>query len=108
MCISVFALNEGCIYDDELPWPIKKSFDIKLLNQISDTEHWVRSASFASATYKPIAERVSDDRETAVLGRGCFDFIDIEEICKITPTCKYLKDDCIIFTIERSSWYNLY
>jgi len=67
-------------YDDELPWPIKKTFNIKLLNQISDTEHCIQSACFATALHKPLAERVTGDCDTAVLGRGIFDLIEIKEI----------------------------
>jgi len=40
-CVSVFLYIIKCAYDDELPWPIKKAFNIKLLNQISDTEHCI-------------------------------------------------------------------
>ena len=91
-------------YDDELPWPITKTFNITLLNQISDKDHWVREASFASVRYKPVAERVTHDRETGVYGRGCFDFIAIKRISKIKPSCQFVKDDSIIFVIEHSPW----
>ena len=90
-------------HDDELPWPITKTFNIKLLNQISNTNHWVRYACFATASYKPISARVTGDRgETSIYGRGRFDYIPIKKISKIKPTCQYVKDDSIIFVIEQS------
>ena len=91
-------------YDDELPWPITKTFSITLLNQISDEDHWVREACFASVPYKPIAERVTGDREIGIYGRGCFGFIAIKRISKIKPLCQYVKDDSIVFLIEHSPW----
>ena len=55
-------------YDDELPWPITKTCNVTLLNQISDKDHWVCEACFAFVLYKPIAERVTGDRETGIDG----------------------------------------
>ena len=55
-------------YDDELPWPITNTFNITLLNQVSDKDHWVREACFESALYKPITERVTGDRDIGIYG----------------------------------------
>ena len=89
-------------HDDELSWPITKAFHINLLNQVSNTNHWVRSACFATAS-EHITARVSGDYgETSIYGRGNFDYIPIKKISKIKPTCQYVKDDSIIFVIEQS------
>ena len=90
-------------YDDKLPWPITKTFHINLLNQISNANHWVRSACFATASNKRITARVTGDHDTSVYGRGYFDYIPIKKISKIKPTCQYVKNDSIIFVIEESS-----
>ena len=89
-------------HDDELPWPITNTFHINLLNQISNTNHWVRSACFDTAFYEPISARVTGNYEMSYYGRGCFDYIAIKKISKIKPTCQYVKDDSIIFVIEQS------
>ena len=90
-------------HDDKLPWPITKTFHINLLNQISNANHWVRSACFAIASNKCITARVTGDHDTSVYGRGYFDYIPIKKISKIKPTCQYVKNDSIIFVIEESS-----
>ena len=89
-------------HDDELPWPITKTFYIKLLNQVSNTNHWVRYACFDTALNNLICTRVTGDYEMSYFGRGCFDYIPIKKISKIKPTCQYVKDDSIIFVIEQS------
>ena len=37
--MSVFLFLEKGQYDDELSWPMSGKFEVKLLNQIGDTEH---------------------------------------------------------------------
>ena len=101
--VTVFIHLMSGGYDDELEWPIKKVFDIKLLNQICDEDHWVRQANFATVSYKPMAERVSG-REIGIYGRGCFNFIPIRRISKVKRLCQYVKNDSIIFAIDHSSW----
>ena len=100
--VSVLLHLMKGLHDDNLPWPITKTFHINLLNQISNVNHWVQSACFATASNKRITARVTGDRDTSVYGRGYFDYIPIKKISKIKPTCQYVKDDSIIFVIEES------
>ena len=102
--VTVFIHLMNGEYDDELEWPIKKVFDIKLLNQICDEDHWVQQANFASVTYEPMAERVPYDREIGLYGRGSFSFIPIKRISKMKRSCQYVKNDSIIFAIDHSPW----
>ena len=37
-------------HDDELTWPLKDMFDIKLLNQLSDSEHLSVTITFDDST----------------------------------------------------------
>ena len=71
MCLSIFAGGEGedrgthlslflhvlrGPHDDELTWPLKGEFEIKLLNQISDTEHYSATLLFDDTT---VGDRVT-------------------------------------------------
>jgi len=86
-------------HDDELTWPMKGKFDVKLLNQISDWEHHSKIMNY---------DEVDDDATDRVVdcdkaGSGCgfYQFISNEDLYKVTPTCQYVKNDSIFFQISK-------
>jgi len=96
--LSVFLyLMKGC-YDDKLTWPLRGTYEFKLLNQVSDCEHHIQTL-----TYKDdgdITDRVIEG-ETAKCGFGYPQFISNEDLNRITNICQYLKDDCIFLQISK-------
>ena len=65
--MSVFLFLEKGQYDDELSWPMRGKFEVKLLNQIGDTEHHTRSFTYHDHMSCKIADRVPDESR---LGNG--------------------------------------
>ena len=55
-----FFLMKGP-HDDGLTWPLRGNFEIKLLNQVSDTTHHSKIVSFADETPTGATYRVMDD-----------------------------------------------
>ena len=79
-------------HDDKLTWPLKEKFEIKLLNQISDSMH-----CSTILTYDVIGNynsRVIEGKK-AKRGWGRPQFISHEGLYKITTTCQFLKDDSL-------------
>ena len=93
-------------HDDNLSWPLRDKFEIKLLNQISDYHHHSDTVDYGN-TLEGYRGRVTEgDR-----ARGCGNsqFISNEDLYKITlirqylssSTRQYLKDDCLFFQIVK-------
>ena len=93
--ITVFLQLMKGPHDDELTWPLKGKFEVKLFNQISDCEHH-------SVIYDDCnpAGRVTVV-DTMVSGLEIRNFISKEDLHKVTPTCQYLKDNCVFFQINK-------
>ena len=88
-------------YDDYLNWPFKCSFKVKLLNHISDDEHHSDTIDFREVMYdRDVTSRVFGE-DMAESSWGCPDFISHGHLLKATPTCQYLKDDCIFIQVHR-------
>ena len=86
-------------HDDELTWPLRGKFEVKLLNQISDCEHHSWTMIYDdSATDVPAGRITGGD-----IGRGWGrpQFISNEDLHKVTLTCQYLKDNCIFFQVSK-------
>ena len=108
MCLSVFAAGNGggkgthlsvFLYlmkgphDDELTWPLKVKFEVKLLNQISDSGHHYMTMDYKD--YRRVTEGISGT------GWGWQQYISNENLKKITPTCQFLKDDRLFFLVTK-------
>ena len=87
-------------HDDELTWPLRGKFDIKLLNQISDSEHHSNTLVYDDRVPKFSAGRVTQGDKTKE-GWDKPKFILNKDLCKITPPCRYLKDDCLFFQVTK-------
>ena len=117
MCLRVDAAGNGdgkgthlsvylCLmkgpHDDELTWPLRKKFEVKLLNQISDSEHHSITISYD--------DNQVTKHNTSSNGWGYHQFISNGNLL-ITSThaCQFLKDDCLFFQVtkhEETPWYS--
>ncbi|XP_065887470.1 TNF receptor-associated factor 3-like [Dysidea avara] len=107
MCLYVYAtgydgymkvfliLMEGP-YDDELRWPLKGNCEVKLLNQISNSEHHLGNGQYRDNGHK----RVTSAERNSYPMWYTNQFIPREHLQKITPTCQYLKDDSIFLQVD--------
>ena len=86
--------------DDELTWPLRGKFEVKLLNQISDCEHYSLALVYGDHIKDDYAAgRVKHGNKAR--GWGYTKFISKEDLRKVTPTCQYLKDDCIFLQVSK-------
>ena len=92
--LSLFLYLMKGPHDDELTWPLRGKFEVKLLNQISDCEHHVSQVKFVEKN------RVTHYTR-ATFGWEKYRFISNEGFHKVTPTCQYLKDNCIFFQVSK-------
>ena len=98
--LSVFLYLMKGPHDDELTWPLREKFKIKLLNQISDSEHHSNTVNYQNADNRDVTSRVTDGHRAAY-GWGKTQFISNEDLHKTTPKCQYLKDDCLFFQVTK-------
>ena len=96
--LSVFLHLMKGPHDDELTWPLRGKFEIKLLNQISDSEHYSMTVTFGDKV-EDSRGRVIDDTKSKGWGRTRY--ISNEDLNEVTSTCCYLKDDCLFFQITK-------
>ena len=100
--LSVFLHLMKGPYDDELTWPLRGTFEVKLLNQISNCEHYSLSWAYDDYTDATASGRVKD--AVNARGWGKSQFISNENLHKITPICQYLKDDCIFLQVSKHGY----
>ena len=82
-------------HDNELTWPLRGQFEVKLLNQISDDEHHV----VTDFVFDKFGERV-DDAFRSVLWFGPR-FISHAALYKVTDTSQFLKDNNVFFQVSK-------
>ncbi|XP_065902707.1 TNF receptor-associated factor 4-like [Dysidea avara] len=97
--LSLFLYLMKGPHDDELTWPLRGKFEVTLLNQISDYEHYSVTVTYGNHTPDKYAGKVTDDDRGEGWGRAKFIFN--QDLHKITPTCQYLKDDCIFIQVSK-------
>ena len=95
--LSVYLNLMKGSHDDELTWPLRGTFEIELLNQVSDSEHHSVILNFDIASNKTVARVTEGDR--AKRSQGYSMLISYEELHKVTANCQYLKDDCLFFQV---------
>jgi len=115
MCLRVDAGGDGdgkgthlsvylCImkgpHDDELKWPLRGKFEIKLLNQISDSQHHSLTSTFDEHTTGDSDKRITKG-ERAKHGFGKPQFISNVNLYKTTPLHQFLKDDCLFIQVTK-------
>ena len=98
--LSVFLYLKKGPHDDKLTWPLRGKFEIKLLNQISDSEHHSETVTYDDDVPKYCADRVKrGDRAGSGYGRP--KFILNKDLSKNATTHQYLKNDCLFFLITK-------
>ena len=95
--LSVFLHLMKGPHDDELTWPLRGKFEIKLLNQISDTLHYQMTLIY---DHKFPGDRVTEGNK-AIDGQGSPQFISNEDLCKAIPVRQFLKGDCLFFRVTK-------
>jgi len=98
--LSVFLYLMKGPHDDELTWPLRGRFEVKLLNQISDCEHHSEIVHFNDTVRSDIAGKIANG-ERASRGRGHQQFLLNKDLYKVTYTCQYFKDGCLFFKISK-------
>lgn len=89
-----------CHYDDKLNWPLKGRCEIKLLNQISNSEHYVGKVQYNEKGHQRVT---SEERGNVSMLHSLeykYQFISRLDLQKATPTRQYLKDDNIFLQID--------
>ncbi|XP_065888341.1 TNF receptor-associated factor 3-like [Dysidea avara] len=94
MAIFLFLMKGP--YDDQLRWPLKGYCEVKLLNQISNSEHHLGNGEYWDDGHKRV---FSGERGWYYVWYST-QFISHEHLHKITPTCQYLKDDGIFLQVD--------
>lgn len=97
--LSVYVYLMKGPHDDELTWPLRGRFEIKLLNQITDNYHYAIVTAYDDHTNINAAGRVTVG--SGVHGRGKHQFISNEDLYRTTPLYQYLKNDCLYFQVTR-------
>ena len=96
-CVSVFASLMRGENDDHLPWPFTGTVTFELLNQLEDTNHHSRVATFP---YSHKASQRVMDGERAPIGYGYSCYISHSSLgYDEVKHCQYLKDDCLYFKV---------
>jgi len=89
--LSVFLNLKQGPHDQELPWPMTGRYEVRLLNQLNDSEHHCVVEDIKAA-------RISTSWETWAVWT-CYEFISLHDLQKITDSCQYLKDDSVFFQV---------
>ena len=97
--LSLFLHVMQGIYDDELTWPLQGTFEVKLLNQISDSEHLPVVINFNEGSEECGLRVITGDRAETGWGER-YELISNEDLHKHTTTCQFLKDDCVYFEVN--------
>ena len=104
--LSVFLFLMKGLHDDELAWPMREKFEIRLLNQISDCKHYTMALPYDDDTPDDCAGIVTE-KEIASRGSGSHQFIYNEELHKVSQTCQFLKNDSIFFQVLKPQSKNI-
>ena len=93
--LSVYVNLMKGPHDNKLMWPLRGKFEIKLLNQINDSEHHSETLDYDENIPNGVGIIIDGEVDD---GWGWPHYISNEEL-KTTPTCQFLKDDCLFFQI---------
>ena len=87
-------------YDDQLKWPMKGRCEVKLLNQINDSDHCIRMGErvWTPTPYPGIGDNA--EMSTNFLMWSTNKFISYEDLSKVTATCCYHKNDSIFLEVN--------
>ena len=98
--LSVFLYLMKGPHDDELTWPLRGKFQIRLLNQISDSEHHSVTVTYKDDKLDDYNSKVTKGNRSDG-GWGRSQYISNKDLHKVTPRCQFLKDDCLFFQVTK-------
>jgi len=79
--------------DGHLRWPLRGRFDVAILNQSSDAEHYLRRIIYDDRCPDSVAGR------NAIHSWGISRFISYWNLCLSSPSCQYVKDDSMYIKV---------
>ena len=97
--LSIYLYLMKGPHDDTLRWPLRGQFEIRLLNQISDSYHYMTTVAYDDQTNDDAAGRVVVG--SRVHGRGKHQFICNENLYRATPVYQYLKNNCLFLQVTK-------
>ena len=89
-------------HDNDLTWPMRGQFEIKLMNQISDSKHHSLMLAYGDKVDDNNVNgcgRVTDDKIVGK-GWGYFQFISLDNLHETSKVCQFIKDNCIFFQVR--------
>jgi len=81
-------------HDDQLRWPLKGYCEMKLLNQVSNSEHYMGSGNYDTDSHIRVT---NGDRRSIWYNNQ---FINNKRLKMVTSTCQYFKDDRIFLQVD--------
>ena len=97
--MSVYMQPGKGAHDDKLTWPLTGKFEITILNQINDNEHYSRQLIFDDNTPTDVKSRVAVDSDH-LRCRGFDKFISSTILKATTSRVQFLKKDCIYIRVH--------
>ncbi|XP_065891672.1 TNF receptor-associated factor 2-like [Dysidea avara] len=82
--------------DDRLHWPLSGHSEVKLLNQLSDSEHYIEKG----VDYEDGCKKVVDRERSSLVMWYSHCYIKNEDLGTSTKTCRYIKDDNIFIQVD--------
>ena len=95
--MSVYLYLEKGQYDATLSWPLRGTFEVKLLNQIIDDEHHRRLFIYDANKSDRAAGRITIGSSSGI---GRCRFISNRDLYEATPTRQFIRDDVIFLQIS--------
>jgi len=95
--VSVWLYLMKGPYDDQLRWPMKGHCEVKLLNQVSNSEHHLGNGKYNDDNgHKRVTNMIKNDRSVWYSWK----FVSHDLLYKSTQKCQYLKDDSIFLQVD--------
>jgi len=83
--------------DDSLTWPMRGKFVVKLLNQVSDNEHYSKSWLYNNSTPRHATDQVDNGNRAKFWGARSF--VSKGRLHRTSTTCQYLDNNCVYFKV---------
>ena len=97
--LTVYLYLDKGPHDSQLWWPLKGHCEVKLLNQINDSEHYLGTGELNYNGHESYATRANKWTKDQYMWSSK-EFISYEELQNTTTTRQYLKDDSVYFQVD--------
>ena len=108
MCLRVNINNDESLsvwlhlmkgpHDHMLLWPLRGKFEVKILNQISDSRHHSVMVKYGDRADDDISGQITDGKMAK--GYGFSKFISLQALFETTETCQFVKNNCIFLQVR--------